>query len=88
MQLLKLGNRFINLDLVTEFSFDALGATVCYDQEHTTKIMLQHEVTLLQQWLEAQAIDIAKELGDTGTQLDILEWDSFTGTSSARDTLE
>ncbi|MDQ5852933.1 MAG: hypothetical protein M3380_12880 [Chloroflexota bacterium] len=80
MKLLKIGDRFINLDLVTEFTFDASGVTIWYDHDHTTTIMAHYEVQLLHRWLEAQALDIAQELPDTGDNADVLQLDLLPGT--------
>ena len=75
MQLLRIGGRFINLDLVTEFSFDSSGVNITYDHDHTTRITNRHEMVLLRQWLEAHARDHTPDLGETEGALDLLPWD-------------
>lgn len=79
MQLLRISDRYVNLDLVTEFCFDTHGVTIVYDHDHSTQITARHEVILLRRWLEAQALDLETELAEKIEPPQILELDSLLG---------
>ncbi len=88
MKLLRISDRYVNLERVTEFSFDAHGATISYDHDHSTQITARHEVVLLRRWLDAQALDLEVELAEHVEPEPILELESFLGAPIDDDSAE
>ncbi len=59
MHVLKIGDRFLNVDRVTEFTVDGNTLIAHFGPNHETRFTRQDAV-LLRRWLERMAVDIAE----------------------------
>ena len=58
MKLLKLGDRVINLDQVTEYTLEGNDVIVHFGPSHETRFT-RHDAALLRRWIDATALDVA-----------------------------
>ena len=66
MSLLKLGDRFLNTALVTEYTVEDNGVIVHFGPHHEARFT-RHDATLLRRWLEQTAVDIARAEPESDT---------------------
>ena len=66
MHVLKIGDRFLNVDQVTEFTTDGNTLIVHFGPNHETRFT-RHDAVLLRRWLERMSIDIAASEDDVPT---------------------
>ncbi len=64
MKLLKLGDRFLNVELVTEYIVDDNSVIVHFGPGHQTRFT-RNDAVLLRQWLDRMAVDVAQEEPDS-----------------------
>jgi hypothetical protein len=67
MKLLKLGDRFLNVDLVTEYTVEDTSVIAHFGPGHTTRFT-RNDATLLRQWLDRTAMDITQDEADAPDQ--------------------
>ncbi len=60
MHVLKIGDRYLNVDQVTEFVVDAGSVIVHFGPDHETRFT-RHDAVLLRGWLERTAMDLAED---------------------------
>ena len=63
MTLLKIGDRFLNVNRVTEYTIEGNDVIVHFGPDHTTRFA-RHDAALLRRWLERTAVDLAHEAAD------------------------
>ncbi len=66
MHVLKIGDRFLNVDQVTEFTTDGNTLIVHFGPNHETRFTRQDAV-LLRRWLERMSVDIAESEDEAPT---------------------
>ena len=66
MHVLKIGDRFLNVDQVTEFTVDGNTLIAHFGPHHETRFGRQDAV-LLRRWLERMSVDIAAPEDETPT---------------------
>ena len=66
MHVLKIGDRFLNVDQVTEFTIDGNTLIAHFGPNHETRFTRQDAV-LLRRWLERMAVDLAESDDATPT---------------------
>ncbi len=63
MQLLKRGDRFLNVALVTEYTVEDTSVIVHVGPGHATRFT-RHDATLLRHWLDRMATGISQDAPD------------------------
>ncbi len=64
MHVLKIGDRFLNVDQVTEFTVDGNTLLVHFGPNHETRFTRQ-DAMVLRRWLERMAVDLAESEAPT-----------------------
>ena len=60
MHVIKIGERYLNVDQVTEYTVEDNTVVVHFGPHHETRFT-RHDAVLLRQWLERIAMDIAED---------------------------
>lgn len=60
MKLLKLGDRFLNVELVTEYTVEDNSVVVHFGPDHQTRFT-RSDAVLLRQWLDRMAVDVTQD---------------------------
>ncbi len=60
MHVIKIGDRYLNVDRVTEYIVDDTVVIVQFGPDHATRFA-RHDAVLLRRWLERMAVDLAED---------------------------
>ena len=60
MRVVKIGDRYLNVDQVTEYIVDDTVVIVHFGPDHETRFA-RHDAVVLRRWLERMAVDLADD---------------------------
>ncbi len=63
MKLLRIGDRLLNVDLVTDYTLEDNGIMAHFGHDHMIRFT-RHDATVLRRWLDLVAVDIAQDEPD------------------------